>query len=215
MKTDTASKDLVLRWQSYLSPAGSRQGQIHEPWCHSSQQEASQVLPGVKGPSLAASLSFPQQHSHSWGRDRHTAPLLPWHSLLSCPGEVMVSNPVTPRKAARGQKKSQSQAGPSCLFVIILTPRARNPLQTEHQSYRATSHNKSQPPGFQREAVNTIQWSHLKKALDFPVQGHAFGDEKGCLPKGYYMLHGHAMQPCQIWSPFLSPCLLNWPGWAW
>lgn len=33
---------------------------------------------GVKGPAFAAPLSFPQQHSHSWGMDRHTAPLLPW-----------------------------------------------------------------------------------------------------------------------------------------
>lgn len=76
------------------------------------QQKTPQVLPAGSGPSLAASLSFPQQHSHSWGTDRHTALLLPWHSLLSCPGEAMVSNPVTPRKAAHGQKQSQLQAGP-------------------------------------------------------------------------------------------------------
>lgn len=89
---------------------------------------------------------------HSWGTDRHTA--LSCHGRLpSCPGEVMVSNPVTPRKAARGQNQSQSQVGPlpTLLFVIILTPRSRNPLQTEHQSFRPTSHNKSQPTGFQRE----------------------------------------------------------------
>lgn len=99
-------KSLLLRCQSYLSPVGSRQGQVQEPWCLwrgrnlSSQRETPQVLPAGSGPSLAASLSFAQQHSTAGARtDTQPSPAMAgcpavlgkwWSVILSLPGRQHV-----------------------------------------------------------------------------------------------------------------------------
>lgn len=54
-----------------------------------------------------------------------------------------------------------------------------------HQASRATGHDGSQPNGLQREVSYTVQRSHVNEALNFPAQGHAFGDEKGSLLRAY------------------------------
>lgn len=69
----------------------------------------------------------------------------------------MVSNPVTPRKAAHGQKQSQLQAGPQPTLPACnnCDTQSQEPSADWTSEFQDTSYNKSQPTGFQR--INTIQ----------------------------------------------------------
>lgn len=104
--------------QSYLSPVSSRQGQTWDPEVHDgrgrdlpSHQETPLVLGTGPGPSLAASLSFPQAAQPRPGHGQthstsHTTALF----AQGCPGEATVKplSPVIPGQAAGGQKQPKS-----------------------------------------------------------------------------------------------------------
>lgn len=124
-----------------------------------------------QAPALLPPSPFP-----SWGTDRHTAPLLPWHCWLSCPGEAVVAYPVIPRKAAHGQKQPQSQAGPQPTL-----PACNNcDTQSQEPSTDWTSGLQSHQP-WQKPTHRFPEGGCYHRPMIPPKKGSGFSTSRSCL----------------------------------
>lgn len=129
-------------------PSGLKAGQVQEPWClwtgsrkhprFYQQGQAPALLPPSPFPSSTATAGAQTDTQHFSCHGTLCSAVLGkrWSVILSLPGR---------QHMGRNSPSSKLAHSPPCLLVIIVTPRARNPLQTEHQSFRTPAITKANP----------------------------------------------------------------------